>query len=174
MKSMRSERLGKVLICLAVLGLSPMACGKKGPPFIPYLVRQPVLDSMDLAPVRGGLLLAWAEVAELPPPPAKREWYGYRVSRREGTGDFAEVKTLRIAGKGGMRYEHLDLAVKAGVGYTYRVELLTDDRKATAVLREISSTAGGGPAAPRSLKAAEGDRRVSLDWEHCNEHHTAG
>lgn len=136
-RALRVRHVMAACIALALLSGALGACGRKGPPRPPELVRPTAVDDLAATPVAAGIRLTWTRPTTTVDGSDMPDLDGFRVERVIATEPptpplrFAIIATIhlddreRFSKTRRMMFE--DHAVVAGTRYVYRIVTFTLD-----------------------------------------------
>jgi hypothetical protein len=130
------------LVPAVVLAVGVLACGHKGPPIAPELVRPEAPEQFTAMATPDGVKLGWLRPLRYSGGQRMDDLRGFVIERATGTAGFVKIGRLELEDQNRFRKErHLewtDPDVKAGERYLYRVTAETLDGYRSAPVGPIA------------------------------------
>jgi hypothetical protein len=147
----------RAALVLAALVVLP-ACGRKGRPIAPELVRPETPEALTAIGTSDGVRLTWLRPLRYSGGQRMNDLGGFVIERAApgegGAAAFAKVGTLELEDQTRFRKERrlewVDKSVQPGQRYLYRVTAVTLDGYRSVPAGPIALTFGGPPASERT------------------------
>ena len=135
---------------LAALLALTLACGQKGPPVPPQLVRPEPVSELGAMATPEGVRLTWGRPDHYTSGKSMKDLGGFTIERAPGDqGQFVRVGTVEVTDRTRFRKEHrfewVDGTATAGTRYRYRVVAFTLDGYKSAPAGPVSVQYGKPP-----------------------------
>jgi hypothetical protein len=177
---------GRATAALLLLGVSLVACGKKGPPVAPERRLPMAPSALQGAVDEDSIALTWANPTTRVDSSRMRDLTTVRVHRRED-GDGTPLKPAMLSGDHVVGYDEvavirLDAPAPAevqggtvrwvdrkgltlGRRYVYVVTAEDSLGRSSAPSERLAIVFLAAPRAPQQVVAAAGDRQIRLSWQ---------